>query len=324
MKLLNPKRLVVFVVNKVPLAYQQCHYLREETCLHAVVFCGESIREIYYQDICSYDVIILTAQVFLNYLSSGQISLSRISCIVFDEVHNASGSHPFALFFETYYDDFCDQEKPMLMTLSASPLELECEPERSLFKLNELCSLVWCDIYTPIVFLKDMYSYCALPTPYYYVIPVNPFEISILQSIDKYILRLFRKYHSILGISSANHLPDWSSTIDILSFLASFDNNTKLTDSTLHLINYPWIVKDTKILKDLILEIRMQKQQLSNRFIALEEFLSKDDALKIGSKVYFLSNAEEQLFGFRINFLPTNSSLQSGILPRNCWTKWRY
>ena len=321
MKTLNPKRLVVFVVSKVPLAYQQCHYLKEETCLHTIVLCGESIREIYYEDIYSYDIVVFTAQVFLNHLTSGQISLSRISCVIFDEVHNATGSHPFALFFELHYDEFPDQEKPMLMTLSASPLELECETERSLFKLNELCNLVWCDIYTPIVYLKDMYSFCAVPTPYYYVIPDDPSELVILQSIDKYILRLFRKYHSFLGISSINHLPEWSSTLDIRAFLGSFDNNSKLTDSTMHLINHikqvmtttemirvigfaeaaeclkeiqkrmeneisaPWLVEDTKILKDLMLEISAQKRDFSNRFVALEEFLARDDKLKMGSKV---------------------------------------
>jgi RNA-dependent RNA polymerase len=321
MKILNPKRLIVFLVSKVPLAYQQAHYLKEETSLHTIVLCGESIREIYYEDIYSYDVIVFTAQVFLNYLSSGQISLSRISCVVIDEVHNATGSHPFSLFFDTYYEEFPDQKKPMLMTLSASPMELECETERSLFKLNQLCSLIWCDIYTPIVYLKDMYSYCAVPTPYYYVIPEDSSESAVLQSIEKYILRLFRKYYSLLGISSINHLPEWSSILEIRTFLGSFDNNSKLNDSTLHLINHikqvmtctemirvigyteaveclkeirnrmeseinqPWFVEDTKILHDLISDIIAHKREYSNRYVALEEFLVGDDKLQMGSKV---------------------------------------
>jgi hypothetical protein len=42
-------------------------------------------------------VVVFTAQVFLNLLRSGRWSLRRTCVLVFDECHNATKDHPYAL-----------------------------------------------------------------------------------------------------------------------------------------------------------------------------------------------------------------------------------
>ena len=313
MKHLNPKRLCIFLVTKVPLAYQQCNYLAQETCLQCVVLCGESKQEIYFNDIYSYDIVVFTAQVFLNYLTQGRISLSRISCIVLDEVHHTTGSTPFALFFDNHYDQFADHEKPLIMGLTASPFEVNVDAQKSMARLNELCTHIWCDLSSPIVYYRDMVEYCSAPNASYFLIKMNEIEALFECKLESYVQRIFKNYHEYFDISSPTHSQEWSTSSNIKGFINSMEERVGLSDEQLTIIHhikqiycavealqiigfveayeyldeiirimrqnidFPWSIEDAKILFDLREQFKTTNGEYSNRFKALVEILTGDD-----------------------------------------------
>ena len=97
MKKLNPNKLMVFLVDRVPLVYQQSEYIRSQVPeLRVMMLVGEMEspqQKAVHQALANQevDVLVLTHQIFLNFLAIEKnpiVRLSDISVLVFDEAHH--------------------------------------------------------------------------------------------------------------------------------------------------------------------------------------------------------------------------------------------
>lgn len=131
---LNPGKMAAFLVHRIPLVYQQSQYLRKQNPrLRVEILAGDLTRfpgdrQHWVQVIESIakkriDVLVITAQIFYNFLSDedATLKLSDVSCMVFDEAHNCKGNHVFAKIMREFYDPLSDRYKPLVLGLTASP-----------------------------------------------------------------------------------------------------------------------------------------------------------------------------------------------------------
>ena len=148
MSKLNPGKLMVFVVDKVPLAYQQFDYLKHQVPgLNMKVLTGEvensgnskkTVQELARGQV---DVLVLTHQILLNLLADGSavVSMSDISVLVFDEAHHCGRNHPYNQIMRDFYKHTPDKYKPLVLALTASPTDADTK-EKSIARLEQLLS----------------------------------------------------------------------------------------------------------------------------------------------------------------------------------------
>lgn len=94
------------------------------------------------------DVCVMTAQIFLDTLYHGFLSLERVgnkshfNCIysnfylqvhllIFDECHHATKKHPFNLIMRSFYDRCPIENRPKIFGMTASPMHARSSVERS-------------------------------------------------------------------------------------------------------------------------------------------------------------------------------------------------
>jgi len=127
----NPSGKVLFLVNKIPLAEQQCKevktYIPE---LQAQFVTGDSgVHLLPKQMLSDNHMIVCTAGVFLNEVnmapmsSADRLSLPDVTLIIIDECHNAKKNSPYAMIMEEYIKRKIkgDVALPQIMGLTASP-----------------------------------------------------------------------------------------------------------------------------------------------------------------------------------------------------------
>ena len=105
LKVLNPSRMGLFVVDRVPLVFQQGAYISHQTrgLLRVCTLCGENRRPIHIRRLRegAYDVLVVTAGALLEMIQRQHLDISsQFSCVVFDECHHASGNHVYAQLLE--------------------------------------------------------------------------------------------------------------------------------------------------------------------------------------------------------------------------------
>ena len=203
MEKLNPSKVMVFLVDRVPLAYQQSEKIKSQlTGLTVETLVGEmespqngSIHQRLADN--KIDVLILTHQIFLNFLAAEDnppIRLSDVSVLVLDEAHHCSGHHPYNKIME-YYKTTPNRFKPVVLGLSASPAG-ELEVERTSEKLKKLLENLDCKIAMPIE--SDLLLHVNIPNVIY--------ETSDRKNTEQVILQLCTEDHIEHLIKS--HLKD--------------------------------------------------------------------------------------------------------------------
>ncbi|CAG8559865.1 22395_t:CDS:2 [Racocetra persica] len=120
-------KLTFFLVNLVPLVFQQANVIEANCDLKVKHFCGEMGVDLWSEkewrkNFENYDVLVMTAQIFLNILRHGFISLSQVNLLVFDECHHASKKHPYNLIMREFYDRCPEESKPKIFGMTASPV----------------------------------------------------------------------------------------------------------------------------------------------------------------------------------------------------------
>ena len=161
MKKLNPNKLMVFLVDRVPLAYQQSDYIKSQVPdLRVETLVGEmsverSHNKKIHQQLASnkVDLLVLTHQIFLNFLAVKEknplVRLTDVSVLVFDEAHHCHGNHLYKQIM-AYYQKTPNKFKPLVLGLTASPAG-EITIERTGLKLKELLYNLCCSIAMPVV-----------------------------------------------------------------------------------------------------------------------------------------------------------------------------
>ncbi len=109
---LNPSRIILFVVDRVPLAYQQAAYLAAQTGLRTRPICGENSTEnCSRKALLQCPLIVVTAQVLINWVADGVLCMrSDVSLLILDEVHHAIKAHAYVALIECAYPPRSDSK----------------------------------------------------------------------------------------------------------------------------------------------------------------------------------------------------------------------
>ncbi|UTT88438.1 hypothetical protein NDA17_003666 [Ustilago hordei] len=131
------RKVAFFLVNLVPLVHQQSSVIAGNSRLSVGKLYGElkdSLRskssQLAVDDwrspqwsalLASHQVIVSTAQCFLDALIHGFIKMSDLNLLIFDEVHHALKNHPFFRIMK-YYRLAKEEERPKIFGMTASPI----------------------------------------------------------------------------------------------------------------------------------------------------------------------------------------------------------
>ncbi|KAF9484901.1 hypothetical protein BDN70DRAFT_871881 [Pholiota conissans] len=136
-------KLVIFLVPKVTLVIQQWEYLKSRSSLrigklHGSGQAGRSMsdRRGWKKMFKSVDVVVMTAQIFLNLLTHSLWSLDRVSLIVFDECHHARSYHPYNGIMREYFQVSQPSMRPKIFGMTASPIWNVNKPLESIATLE--------------------------------------------------------------------------------------------------------------------------------------------------------------------------------------------
>ena len=201
MKKLNPNKLMVFLVDRVPLVYQQSEYIRSQVPeLRVMKLVGEMEspqQKAVHQALANQevDVLVLTHQIFLNFLAIERnpiVRLSDISVLVFDEAHHSRGRHQYNQIME-YYHGTPSKFKPIVLGLTASPAG-GVTVERTTDQLKELLDNLSCEVSTPIE-SNDLAENVNSPDTLYLTVPeMNTRQVVLLRIIQEHIQYLKTSY----------------------------------------------------------------------------------------------------------------------------------
>ncbi|KAJ3785329.1 hypothetical protein GGU10DRAFT_313078 [Lentinula aff. detonsa] len=132
----NNGRKIFFFVPKVPLVEQQGDFISQHSSLRVLKLHGSSNidvsdRDRWKQKFEQHDVFVLTAQIFLNFMTHSLLRMEDVSLLVFDECHHARKKHPYAVIMHEYLQ--CPAEKrPKVFGMTASPVWNPKDPATSL------------------------------------------------------------------------------------------------------------------------------------------------------------------------------------------------
>jgi ERCC4-related helicase len=151
-------KFTVFLVNRVPLVFQQKEVIAINSDLSVNYLCGELVwdqwnKKMWDNMINEDDVCVMTAQIFLDALRHGFIHLDRVSTLsmnnldwlviltrihvqinlmIFDECHHATKSHTFNLIMREFYYRCPEQDRPKVFGMTASPMNSRGRAEENL------------------------------------------------------------------------------------------------------------------------------------------------------------------------------------------------
>lgn len=146
------RKTAFFVVDKVALCIQQYQVIHANLPFPITKFYGE--LQPMEQDQSHWDaqfdenmIIVCTAQILLDCLSNGFITMSQINLLVFDEVHHAKNKHPYAAIMKRFYPR-TDSVKPRVLGLTASPIDTDTKSINMDTAVEQLESLMCSEIAT--------------------------------------------------------------------------------------------------------------------------------------------------------------------------------
>ncbi|CCM04515.1 uncharacterized protein FIBRA_06696 [Fibroporia radiculosa] len=120
------RKIIVFLVPKVALVDQQGDFIAKQTPLRVIKCCGAtavdlSDRQGWKKELDRADVLVMTAQIFLNLLTHSHWSLDKVSLMVFDECHHTRKNHAYNGIMREYFQ--CPtQDRPKIFGMTASPI----------------------------------------------------------------------------------------------------------------------------------------------------------------------------------------------------------
>ncbi|KAI0253802.1 hypothetical protein BJV78DRAFT_1298163 [Lactifluus subvellereus] len=119
------KKVIVFLVPKVPLVEQQSRFIAQHTSLrvaqvHSDVSAGVMDRARWTNLFSQSDVLVMTGQIFLNILTHSHWSMNKVSLLIFDECHHARKNHPYTTVMAIYRA--CPEiDRPKVFGMTACP-----------------------------------------------------------------------------------------------------------------------------------------------------------------------------------------------------------
>uniref|UniRef100_A0A8H7KCB9 Dicer-like protein 1 n=1 Tax=Bionectria ochroleuca TaxID=29856 RepID=A0A8H7KCB9_BIOOC len=132
----RPKKVAFFIVDKNALCYQQHSVLRHNlefpiAKLHGEVAGLRSSKEFWDSQLEENMAIVCTAQLLLDALRNGFISMTQVNLLIFDEAHHAKKNHPYARIIKNYYMRQPDESRPRILGMTASPVDAQTRDMRA-------------------------------------------------------------------------------------------------------------------------------------------------------------------------------------------------
>ncbi|KAI0792736.1 hypothetical protein C8Q75DRAFT_579347 [Abortiporus biennis] len=119
-------KVIVFLVPKVALVEQQGDFIARETSLRVSKCYGATAIDLadrrgWRREIQNHDVLVMTAQIFLNILTHSHWSMDKISLMVFDECHHTRKNHAYNGIMREYFQ-WPPETRPKVFGMTASPI----------------------------------------------------------------------------------------------------------------------------------------------------------------------------------------------------------
>ena len=130
-----PNKTAFFLVENVALCVQQHRVLRSNLPVpigRVHGDCGQgSRREFWETQLRDNMVVVSTAQVLLDGLNNGFLSMKHISLIIFDEAHHTKKKHPYAEIIKSHYVRADAAHRPKILGMTASPVDAQTKDVRA-------------------------------------------------------------------------------------------------------------------------------------------------------------------------------------------------
>lgn len=146
-------RMCFFLVDSVPLAYQQYAVLKTNLDYSVEMICGEmgsdtwsaAIWEEHFQ---KHRIIVCTADILYFCLSRSLVTIGRINLLVFDEAHHAKKQHVYAMIIKDFYArEPSTTRRPKIFGMTASPVDSKTDVKTAALQLE---GLLHCQIATVV------------------------------------------------------------------------------------------------------------------------------------------------------------------------------
>ena len=139
LKAFNPDKHVIFLADRVPLVFQQGQFFKKACpTWNILIMCGQQQQQPSdsktnnvlggtggFGDeglgLAAYDMLACTPQILINLIEAKRLALGSACLLVIDEVHAATGNHPYAILLTRYLQNIGAEDKPRILGLTASP-----------------------------------------------------------------------------------------------------------------------------------------------------------------------------------------------------------
>ncbi|XP_047049658.1 endoribonuclease Dicer homolog 3a-like [Lolium rigidum] len=192
-------KITIFLAPNVQLVEQQCKVIKTHTDFEVGLYCGATRADQWGGDrwreqVSKHQVMVMIPDVLLNALRKAFFSLDMVNLMIFDECHNATGSHPYSMIMKEFYHH--SEYKPKVFGMTASPVikkgvssDLDCEVQ-----FSELEKLLNAKIYT--VADREEIELCA-PPPEYLKIYYDQRTVSF-NDLSEELALLHSKYDALI------------------------------------------------------------------------------------------------------------------------------
>ena len=139
----NSPRIAFFLVDVVTLVYQQFAVLEHNLDQQIDRFCGDMNvdswnKATWAEHFKNNMAIVCTADVLLNCLSRGFISIEQINLLIFDEAHHTKKNHAYARIVKDFYLDVPKPQRPKVFGMTASPVDAIVDVVQAARELEDL------------------------------------------------------------------------------------------------------------------------------------------------------------------------------------------
>ena len=129
---LNPEKMGLMIVDRIPLVFQQGDAIQTDTNLRVARICGENKTGYKLKQLNDnrYDVLVVTAGAFFEMVERKMIDINLFCAVVLDECHHVSGNHRYVNVLQMFTKKNA-RLQPRILGLTASPVNgkslLQCE-----------------------------------------------------------------------------------------------------------------------------------------------------------------------------------------------------
>ncbi|XP_057325041.1 endoribonuclease Dicer [Microplitis mediator] len=206
----------VFIVNTVALVSQQSAYIARQTDLTCGGYSGDMdvdswSPKMWTDEFIKNQVLVMTAQIFLNLLQHGMLPLHQVNLLIVDECHHATKNHPMHEVMKKF--ESCEKSRqPKVLGLTATLLNSNIKPAEIPNVIRDLEITMHASIIT-VNSIEQVKQY-GRPTESFwrYSPPVASSITNDLVSLieySKHVLKVtqFQKITDVINRSSSVFLP---------------------------------------------------------------------------------------------------------------------